>query len=104
MTPKKTSEVSALGQVWDLALWAVKSISPIASRAEKALEKYKSASQKWVFKVVFRGFLNLLSLTFLILGLFFIAIDYGGIPRGIVFACGGILGLLILRLMVPSTN
>ncbi len=104
MLQKKSQEASALGHLWDLALWVLKSISPIASRAEKSLEKYKSASQKWVVKVVVRGFLNLLSLAFLILGLFFIAIDYGGIPRGIVFACGGLLGLLILRLMVPSTN
>ncbi|MGH7738860.1 MAG: hypothetical protein ACREL1_01820 [bacterium] len=32
---------------------------------------------------------------FLVLGLFFLLVDYGGLPRGLVFSAGGFLILLV---------
>ncbi len=68
------------------------------------MERYRDSLQNWMVKTVVLGLSIFMSLAFLILGLFFIAIDYGGIPRGVVFIGGGLLGLLVLRLAVPSTK
>lgn len=90
---------------WErLAFLVFKGIGAFEGRVEKSLEKYKKAFQSWIVKAVVTGLSIFISLVFLVLGLFFIAMDYGGVPRGVVFTCGGLLGLLILRLMVPPTK
>jgi hypothetical protein len=104
MLLKKMKAITLLGQWEEFALRAFKSLKFIEGQAEKSLEKHKRAFQGWVVKVAVMGLSVFMSLAFLVLGLFFIAMDYGGIPRGIVFAGGGLLGLLILRLMVPSAK
>ena len=102
MLRKKTEEVSILSNLWASALGAIKSAGAIQDRVDKSLEKYKRGFQKSMVEVAVMGLSIFMCVAFLVLGLFFIAIDYGGIPRGVVFACGGLLGFLVLRLMVPA--
>ena len=97
-------EVSLLGGLWESALGALKSAGAIQDRMDKSLEKYKRSFQKSMVEVAVMGLSIFMCVAFLVLGLFFIAIDYGGIPRGVVFACGGLLGFLVLRLMVPAAK
>jgi hypothetical protein len=93
---KKSEAASVLGGLWDFVLGAFKALGAIENRLEKSLEKHKKAFQGWLVKVIVTGLSVFMSLAFLILGLFFIAIDYGEIPRGVVFNCGGLFGLLVL--------
>jgi hypothetical protein len=104
MSREKAEEVSIVKKLCDMAPGVLKNIRSIQNLAKKSLEKHKRIFQEWLVKVAVMAFSVFMCLTFLILGLFFIAIDYGGIPRGIVFVCGGLLGLLVLRLMIPSTK
>lgn len=104
MLRKKTEEISIFGHLWELILWTLKNIGSLEDRAKRSFEKHKTAFQNWMLKTIVLGLSIFMSLAFLVLGLSFIAIDYGGIPRGIVFTCGGLSGLLVLKLMVPSTK
>jgi hypothetical protein len=104
MSRKTTAITPLFSRLWEMALAALKGVGSIESRVEKSLEKYKKMFEGWVVKTVVMGLSIFMSLVFLILGLFFVVIDYGGVPRGIVFIGGGLLGLLVLRLMVPSTK
>jgi hypothetical protein len=102
MLRKKEEESSILSTLWNLALGALKNLGFLENLVEKSLKKYKGDLQGWAVKTVVLGLSIFTSLAFLILGLFFMAIDFGGIPRGVVFVCGGLLGLLVLRLMLPA--
>jgi hypothetical protein len=102
MSAKKTDKASDLSGFWESALGALKSVGSLRARAEKSFEKYKNTFERWIVRTAVMGLSVFMSLAFLVLGLFFIAIDYGGIPRGVVFTCGGLLGLLVLRLMSSS--
>ena len=104
MSRKITEEIPLLNRLWAMALVALKGVGSIEGRVEKSLEKYKKPFEGWVVKTVVMGLSIFMSLAFLILGLFFVVIDYGGVPRGVVFIGGGLLGLLVLRLMIPSTK
>jgi hypothetical protein len=104
MSRKKADETSVLNGFWESAIGALKSLGSIQTRAEKSLEKYRNALQRWFIKTAVLGLSVFMSLAFLILGLFFVAIDYGGVPRGIVFIGGGLLGMVVLWLTVPSAK
>jgi hypothetical protein len=104
MLRKKIEASFILNLIEELILKAYKGLQAIEDRVEKSLGKHKRSFQGWIMKTAVLGLSVFMSLACLVLGLFFIAIDYGGIPRGIVFICGGLLGLLVLRLMVPSTK
>ncbi len=87
-----------------MAFLALKNIGSIEDRAERSLEKHKGEFQRWVVKLAVVVFSISMSLTCVTLGLFFVAMDDCGIPRGVVFIGGGLLGLLVLRLLIPSTK
>lgn len=91
-----------MGNLWVLAIEALTDIVSFEERAGKSIEKYKCAFQKQLMKLSLMGLSTLMSLAFLIIGLFFIAVDYGHVPRGVVFICGGLLGFLVLRLLARS--
>src|SRR5579859_1687285 len=99
MLRKKTEEISIYSNLWDAVFGGLKGVGFIKARAKKSLEKYKRGLQGWLVKTAVMGLSVFLSLGFLILGLSYMAIDYGGIPRGFVFVCGGFLGLLVLGLV-----
>ena len=102
LSDKNGSEGSIFHGLWNFILGALKAVGSIEARMEKSLERHKQAVQRWLVKVIVMGLSVFMSLAFLVLGVFFVAIDYGGIPRGIVFICGGLLGLVILGLRVSS--
>jgi hypothetical protein len=102
MSFKKTGEVPIFRNLWELALGTIKNFGSLESRAEKSLGRHKRVFQRWVMKITVMGLSIFMSLAFLVIGLFFIAMDYGGIPRGVVFTCGGLLGLLVLGWMIQS--
>jgi hypothetical protein len=104
MSRKKKEEASTLGGFWESARGALKSVGSIQESVEKSLGKYKNALERWLVKTAVMGLSVFMCLAFLILGVFFIAIDYGGVPRGIVFVGGGLLGLVVLRLMAPPAK
>jgi hypothetical protein len=104
MSRKKNDGTSTLSGFWESARVALKSVGSIQDRLEKSLGKYKNAFERWLVKTAVMGLSVFMCLAFLILGLFFIAIDYGGIPRGVVFVGGGLLGLVVLRLMAPPAK
>lgn len=58
---------------------------------EERIEKWERRilALKTAFFCLRAGFL------FLVLGLFFLLVDYGGLPRGLVFSAGGFLILLV---------
>lgn len=101
---KKADEGSTMGNLWSMAVGTLKSIVSFEDRVKKQLEIYKSAFQKWLMRSALMVLSIFMSLVFLILGVFFVAIDYGGVPRGVVFICGGLLGFLVLRLLTPVTK
>lgn len=102
MKRKKNEKAIVSGSLWETALRALKSIGSLEARAERSFGKYRKALQRWLVKIVVTGLSLFMSLAFLVLGLFFIAIDYGAIPRGVVFTCGGLLGLLVFGWMASS--
>jgi hypothetical protein len=104
MLRKKAEEVSLLSHLWGSALGALKNAGAIQDRVDRSLEKYKRSFQKSMVEVAVMGLSIFMCVAFLVLGLFFIVIDYGGIPRGIVFVCGGLLGFLVLRLMASAAK
>jgi hypothetical protein len=104
MLRKKIEEVSILSHLWASTLDALKSVGVIQDRVDRSLEKYKRSFQKSMVEVAVMGLSIFMCVAFLVLGLFFIVIDYGGIPRGIVFVGGGLVGFLVLRLMVPAAK
>ncbi len=87
-----------------MALLAFKNIGSIEDRAERSLKKHKREFERWVVKLAVLVLSISISLACLTLGLFFIAMDDCGIPRGVVFIGCGLLGLLVLRLLLPSTK
>jgi len=101
---KKTEEGSFFGGLWELAVSAFRNFGSIEDRVEKTLKKHKGAFQWWMVKTFVMGLSVFMSLSLLTLGLLFIAMDYGGIPRGVVFTCGGLLGLLIFGLWFYQQN
>ncbi len=104
MSGKKAEETSIFSRLWAVGVGALKGVVSIEDQVEKSLQKHKRPFEGWVVKTVVMGLSIFMSLAFLILGVFFVAIDYGGVPRGVVFIFGGLLGLLVLKLMVPSTK
>ena len=100
--PGKKEEGSLFNRLWQTGFHALKNLAVLEEQAEQKLEKYKVEFQRWLGRTALRVLSLFMSLVFLVLGLIFIAIDYGHVPRGIVFVCGGLLGFLVLRLTVPN--
>jgi len=93
-----------MSNVWMLAHRALKTIFSIEDQAAKSLEKYKKEFQNWLTKTTLNVLSFFMSMVLVVIGLLFIAIDYGHVPRGVVFICGGLLGFLVLRLLTPVTK
>ena len=102
--PDKREEGSILNQIWQVGSNAVKNILNFEDRTAQTLEKLKKTIQEWIVQSALKALSLFASLLFLILGVFFLAIDFGHIPRGIVFIGGGLLGFLILRFFTPATK
>jgi len=90
-----------MSNVWMLAHKALRTVFSIEDQAAKSLEKYKREFQHWLTQTTLNVLSFFMSMVCVVIGLFFIAIDYGHVPRGIVFICGGLLGFLVLRLLTP---
>ena len=93
-----------MSSFWTLAYKAFKTVSTLEDQAAKSIEKYKKDFQEWLTRTTLNVLSFFLSMVFVIIGLFFIAIDYGHLPRGLVFVCGGLLGFLVLRLITPAAK
>jgi hypothetical protein len=102
--PPKTEDGSLFNQLGGMGFKALKNILRLGERAEHSLEKYKKEFQRWLTRTTLSVLSFFMCMVFLALGLFFIAMDYGHLPRGIVFLGGGLLGFLILRLLTPAAK
>jgi len=102
--PPKPEDDSIIGGLWKAAHRSLRTLLAIEDQAEKNLEGYKKSFQNWLLWTSFHVLSLFMSMMFLILGLFFIAVDYGHIPRGFVLIGGGLLGFLILRFSKPGWN
>jgi len=102
--PKKSVAISIFENLSNLALGALKNIASIEQRAEKAFKNQKIKLQHWLVKTVVLALSIFMSLVFFVLGLFFMAMDYGGLSRGVVFVSGGLLGLLFLGYKILTTE
>lgn len=89
---------------WKLGLQAVQRLGFIESIAEKSFVKFNKKFKIWILKVSVLILSVFMSIALLVLGLLFIVIDQGGIPRGVVFACGGLLGLMVLMFVFLKTK
>jgi hypothetical protein len=101
--PRKTkNDTAPSGGVWDTVLGILRAAGAVEDRARKSLDRHKKVFQAWMVRTAVTGLSIFMCLAFLVLGVFFVAIDYGGVPRGVVFICGGLLGLLLIKLLVRS--
>lgn len=87
-----------------MVLGLLQGLTALEERVGKSLEAFKKGLRSWLVGTAVLGLSVFASLIFLILGLFFLAIDQGGVPRGVVFTCGGLIGLLVLRIVFPATK
>lgn len=101
--PKK-EEGSLFNQLWGMGFKTLQNVLRLEERAEQTLEKYKTEFQRWLAQTTLAVLSFFMSMVFVVLGVFFTAIDYGHIPRGMVFICGGLLGFLVLRLLKPVSK
>lgn len=104
MTPKPSETISNFSVLWDWAQGIFKSLGSMEARLKRTMDKNKSALQWWLIKTVVMSLSVFMSLGFLILGLLFLAMDYGGVPRGVVFTSGGLAGLLFLGFWFQQQN
>jgi len=102
--PPRKEEGSLFNQLWGMGFKTLKNIVHLGERAEHSLEKYKKEFQQWLTRTTLSVLSFFMCMVFLALGLFFIAMDYGHLPRGIVFMGGGLLGFCVLRLLTPAAK
>ena len=102
--PPEPEETSVISSLWMVAHKSLRALLAIEDHAEKTLEEYKKTFHSWLMQTTFRVLSLFMSMMFLILGVFCVAVDYGHIPRGFVLIGGGLLGFLIVRLLTPSRN
>jgi|GEM_PF-3041321 len=98
---EKIPDFNGLGG-WALGFF--KSLLSLERRLKITTEKHKTALRWWLIKTVVLSLSLFMSLASLILGLLFLAMDYGGVPRGAVFTGGGMCGLLFLGLWFQRQN
>jgi len=88
---------SLLKTLWHMCVVLVSGAKPLVYQLRESLDEqldlYARVIEKRLIILALCGFALFLSVFSLGLGFIFVAIDYGGFPRGIVFLCGGILGL-----------
>jgi hypothetical protein len=105
MLHRKTAKLPVpSGGFWGSVLGFLQDIGSLEERAGRSLERFKRGLRNWLVGTAVLGLSAFASLVFLVLGMFFLAIDQIGMPRGVVFICGGLLGLLILKAVFPSTK
>ncbi len=75
---------------------------PFFDNLADMLEHRAEQMERRLLKLVVLYLLTFASLVFLLLGIFFIVIDSAGVSRGIVFAVGGLIVLLVTVILIQS--
>jgi hypothetical protein len=96
----KNSDPSFLKTLWHMASTLIGGVKPIVDQLQEDLEKrlddYAKVIEKRLMVLTLRSCAIFMSFAYFGLGLLFVLIDYGGVPRGIACFCCGLLSLVIL--------
>jgi hypothetical protein len=96
----KNSDPSFLKTLWHMASTLIGGVKPIVDQLqddlEKRLDHYAKAIEKRLIVLMLRGCAFFMSFAYFGIGLLFVLVDYGGVPRGIACFCCGLLSLVIL--------
>lgn len=95
----KTNSGSFLKTLWEAGTDFAKGARPLlrnfGNKFDERLNVYAKAVEKRLIFLTLGAFTLFTSALFLVLGVVFILIDYCSVPRGVVFLCGGLLGMIV---------
>src|SRR5579859_3239832 len=106
--PSKEDGHSLLKTLWEIGTVLISGVKPLIHQLREGLEgqldHYVGLLEKRMVVLALQGFALFSSLILIGLGLLFMVIDYGGVPRGLACLGGGLMGFVALILLILFTK